>query len=116
MTTKEIGASLVALCQAGKLDEAYPTLFADNAVSIEGTGDITRGLPAILDKADEFDKETTISDLTVRGPFVADNTFAVLYAMTMTTKATGAAFPFEEIAVYTVADGKIVEEKFLYGV
>lgn len=115
MTTEEIGKSLVALCQAGKSDEAYQTLFADTAVSVEGTGDTTTGLPAILAKSDGFDKEYSVSNLVARGPYVAGETFAAIFTMTMTTKTTGASNPFEEVALYTVANGKITSETFLYG-
>ncbi|MBC8142348.1 MAG: nuclear transport factor 2 family protein [Armatimonadetes bacterium] len=116
MTTQEIAVTLVELCRAGKLDEAYPTLFADNAVHIEGTGEVTTGLSAILANAEAFDAETAVSDVTVQGPFVHGDQFALHYAMTMTTKATGASMPFAEVALYEVSNGKIVSEKFLYGV
>ena len=35
--------------------------------------------------------------------------------MDMTVKETGARMKMDEVGVYTVKDGKIVEERFFYG-
>ena len=116
MTTTEIGQKLVALCGAEKFEEAYTTLFADTATSTEPSGEVVTGLAAMFEKAKVFDETNAISNMTVRGPYVSGDIFAVHFAMTMTTKATGEAMAFEEVALYTVADGKITSESFLYGV
>jgi ketosteroid isomerase-like protein len=50
----------------------------------------------------------------VEGPFVADDKFAVHYNFDVTSKPTGKRQPMEEMALYTVKDGKIVHEHFFY--
>ena len=51
---------------------------------------------------------------TVTGPFVSPERFAVLYAFDRTNKASGERGQLSEVAVYTVVDGKIAHEEFLY--
>jgi len=116
MTTTEIGKSLVTLCKTGEFEQAYKTLFADNARSIEAGGETATGLHALLAKGDEWGRKNTVHRITVTGPYVAGDTFAVFFSMNLTPKASGQATDFDEIALYRVADAKIVEERFLYGV
>ena len=40
--------------------------------------------------------------------------FAVIFRMDVTFKPTGARSKMDEVATYTVADGRIVEERFYY--
>jgi len=53
-----------------------------------------------------------IDVLSIDGPFVTDDRFVLFIDMTVTDRATGKGRPFNEIAVFTVRDGKIVEERF----
>ena len=56
-----------------------------------------------------------INDLTVDGPFVTRNQFALFLDMMITNRASGNSQPFTEIAVFTVRDAKITEERYFYG-
>jgi hypothetical protein len=40
--------------------------------------------------------------------------FAVLYEMDFTQKSSGQRMQMSEVALFTVANGKIVQEEFLY--
>ena len=57
---------------------------------------------------------TTRSTRKVEGPLVADSHFAVTFKMDVTFKPQSKRFTMEEVAVYKVADGKIVYEEFFY--
>ncbi len=43
-----------------------------------------------------------------------DDRFAVIFEASGKEKATGKPFSMKEVAVYHVADGKIVREEFFY--
>jgi len=49
------------------------------------------------------------------GPFVSPEKFAVWYSFEWTRRVSGERVKFTEVAVYTVGDGKIAYEEFLYG-
>ncbi|HEY6089145.1 MAG TPA: nuclear transport factor 2 family protein, partial [Gemmatimonadaceae bacterium] len=48
------------------------------------------------------------------GPFVGEGKFAVHFNYETTFKPTGKRQRMEEVALYTVKDGKIVREQFFY--
>nr|WP_123906277.1 SnoaL-like domain-containing protein [Sphingorhabdus sp. YGSMI21] len=45
-------------------------------------------------------------------PFITGNRFALFIDMLIRRRATGECAPFSEIAIYTVRDSKIVEERY----
>lgn len=120
MTTTEVAAQLVALCRQGKFLEAVKTLYADDIVSVEaidyqGMGREMRGKDAVLSKNVAWFEDNDVHSSTLTGPFVSPEKFAVGYSFEWTRKASGERVHFTEVAVYTVADGKIAREEFLYG-
>jgi hypothetical protein len=119
MTTLEIGETLVALCQQGKFVEAIQTLYADDAVSAEpmdykGHGREMHGKAAVERKTAEWLDENEVHSITVRGPFVSPEQFAVIFHLDWTDK-DGQRVSLEEVAIYDVVDGKVTREEFLYG-
>jgi ketosteroid isomerase-like protein len=119
MTTTEIAAQLVALCREGRFVDAVKTLYADDIVSVEaadfqGLGRIMRGKEAVLRKNIAWFDENDVHSASVTGPFVSPEKFAVWYSFEWTRRASGERVQFTEIAVYTVVDGKIAHEEFLY--
>ena len=48
------------------------------------------------------------------GPFLNGNQFGVRFTMDITVKETGVRSQSSELALYTVQNGKIVEERFFY--
>ncbi len=118
MTTQEIANRLVDLCRQGKNAEAYRELFAKHAVAVEPEHaqgpSRTEGLDALLEKGKQFQgivKEVHSSHIS--DPQVAGNYFS----LTMLLDASfqdGNRMNMEEVCVYQVKDGKIVEERFFY--
>lgn len=121
MSTKDVAEDLVALCKAGKFEEASEKYHAEDIVSIEAMGppgmDLTaRGKAAVMAKSEWWYNNHEVQRCDVEGPFVNGDQFAVKFTMDVTQKATGQAHHMSEVALYTVKDGKVVEERFLYAV
>ena len=55
-----------------------------------------------------------IEELSIDGPFITGNQFALFLDMVMIDRASGAATPFSEIAVFTVHGARITEERFFH--
>ncbi len=119
MTTAEVAKQLVTLCQKGEFTQAMETLYGDNIVSLEAC-DMphapreTRGLENVRKKAEWWNNNHTIHSATTTGPYVATDKFAVVFSIDVTFKPTGKRNQMTEVAVYTVQNGKIVHEEFLY--
>ena len=105
---------LIQLCEAGKFDEAYQQLFAKDAKSIEPDGSTSDGLTAILQKSEAFKTDVEFVDCKMGTPQFAGNYFTLKEAFYSVIRKTGEKKLMEEIAVYKVENGKIVEERFFY--
>ena len=105
---------LISLCEAGKFDEAYQQLFATDAKSIEPDGSTAAGLTAILQKGEAFKTDVEFVACQMGTPQFAGNYFTLKEAFYSIIRKTGEKKLMEEIAVYKVDNGKIVEERFFY--
>jgi ketosteroid isomerase-like protein len=119
MTTQEIADKLVSLCSKGQFDEAMNTLYADDIVSMEagappGMSRESKGLAAVKAKGEWWVANHDVHSVVVEGPLVAGSHIAVTFKMDVTFKPESRRMQIEEIAVYKVADGKIVYEEFFY--
>ena len=114
METMEVGQGLVGMCRQGQFAEAIETYYGENIVSVEVNGEVATGLDAVRAKSQWFMENHEIHGVVVEGPFVGGDEFAVRFTLDMTLKSSGERSTMSEVAVYTVADGKIVHEKFLY--
>jgi ketosteroid isomerase-like protein len=120
MTNVEIGKKLVELCQQGKNQEAMATLYAKDIVSVEAAGGPnmpaeSRGLDAVNAKGKWWSDNHTVHAATTEGPFPhGSDKFAVRFSYDITNKPTNKRLKMDEIAVFTVKDGKIVREEFYY--
>lgn len=122
MTTKEIADQLVALCRAGKNIEAVETLLSADVVSVEAMGDET--MPAVMTGRDVIRGKNEwwlanhqVHSAKVKGPYPNGERFTVIYDFVVTPKVgpmAGKRMRMEEVALYTVADGKISREEFFY--
>ena len=117
MSTADIAHDFVALCQEGKFGEAGEKYWASDVVSIEAMGDdpVSHGIEAARAKGEWWANAHEIHAAETYGPFVAGDQFAARFVIDTTFKETGQRNRMEEIALYTLRDGKIVEELFLYG-
>ena len=122
MTTKELADQLVALCRAGRNLEAVETLLSADVVSVEAHGDETMpaqmsGRDVVRGKNQWWIDNHKIHSSEVRGPFPHGDRFAVIYNFVVTPVAgpmAGKKIRMEEVALYTVSDGKITREEFFY--
>jgi ketosteroid isomerase-like protein len=121
-TTLEIGKRLVELCKQRKDDDAVETLYADDVVSIEpkpGPDMPARiqGIEAKRKKHDWWTKNHRVHSAEVSGPWPLDDRFIVRFKYDVEGiggPMKGKRITMDEAGLYTVKDGKIVEEEFFY--
>ena len=109
MTLEEIGNELVAGCREGREVANLEKLYAPDAVSVEASDPTGMGKHAWWESAFEV-LEGDVSDPYPHG----DDRFAVRFRMKAKSKETGEVSEMDEIAVYHVADGRIMREEFFY--
>ncbi len=119
MTTQEVADTLVKLCSEGKFLEATETLYSPDIVSVEagappGESREAKGLAAVKAKGEWWTANHEVHSATVEGPLVAGSHFAVVFKLDVTFKPQSKRFTMEEVAVYKVADSKVVYEEFFY--
>ena len=119
MTTQEIASKLVQMCSLGKFNEAVEQLYSPEIVSIEpsappGQSREAKGIAAVRAKGKWWEDNQEVHSSVVEGPLVAGPLFAVKFKLDVTFKPENRRFSMEEIGVYKVANGKIVQEEFFY--
>jgi hypothetical protein len=120
MSIQEIASKLVQLCNEGKSDDAVRELYAGDIVSIEGAGSDQmpariEGLEAVVAKGVWWSENHEVHNFSATGPFIGhrDDQFVVKFDLDVTP--TGAdRLQMSEVGIYTVKDGKIAQEEFLY--
>ncbi len=120
--TLSIGKKLVELCQQGKNLDAIKSLYDKAIVSIEAMSDANmparmEGIDAVLGKAQWWADNHEVHSGTVAGPWPHGDRFIVTFNYDITAKAgpmKGKRMKMEEAALYTVRNGKIVQEEFFY--
>lgn len=120
MSTQDIANDLVALCKAGKFAESGEKYWAADVLSVEagapGGGDPeSRGIEAARGKGEWWANNHDVHRVEVEGPYVNGDQFVVHFTMDVTPKASGQRMTMDEMAVYTIKNGKIAEERFFYG-
>jgi len=112
----DIGQTLVAMFNQGKLKEIEEMYWSPAIVSIEGYGVnlAWHGLAKVEAKNHEWMADHQIHSSAAEGPFVGSTGFAVKFKMDVETKSTNQRQVMEEVGVYDVRDGKIVREEFMY--
>ncbi|MFN3970491.1 MAG: SnoaL-like domain-containing protein [Gemmobacter sp.] len=121
MTLNEIAQELAAGCREGREKENLARLYAPDAVSVEaadmsGQGAATQGIDAIRGKHAWWEAAHIIHATSAEGPFPhGDDRFAVIFDMDVENRETSQRVQVREVAVYHVAEGRIVREGFFYG-
>lgn len=72
------------------------------------------GPKAVLEKWAWWMSKTEVLGCTAEGPYVGGTGFAVKYAMHCKDRASGKETRETEVGVYTIKNGKIVQEEFMY--
>lgn len=117
MTTAELAKYFTDLLKQGDHDGAGATYNADNIVSYEaadGPMAVCEGKDAVRQKGEWWTANHEVHGGTVEGPYVNGDQFAVRFSFDITPKATGQRVTMDEVGLYTVKGGKIVEERFYY--
>jgi limonene-1,2-epoxide hydrolase len=117
MTNAETAKAFTDLLKAGDHHGAAKQFNAASIVSIEAMeGPMARveGAAAVQAKSDWWYGAHEVHKSAASGPYVNGNQFVVRFDVDVTVKATGQRMQMQEIGLYTVKDGMIVEEKFLY--
>jgi hypothetical protein len=120
-STATVAAELVSLCRAGRNLDAIAHLYSPAIRSIEAVGSEEmpaemEGIDAIRGKNQWWFENNEVHRAEVNGPFVGETQFAVQYDFEVTFKPTGRRSSMTEMALYTVEDGRIVQEQFFYHV
>lgn len=115
-STQEIAHDLVALCKAGKFDEAGEKYWADDVLSVEPAGSMApaRGKKAVHRKGEEWAAANEVHSVEIGGPYVNGDQFIVRFTIDQTVKATSQRMTMDEVGVYTLKNGEIAEERFFY--
>lgn len=124
MTTLEVGKKLVELCNHGQNAQAIQTLYDNDIVSVEASGEATgqepgtpqevRGLDAVREKNKWWGEHHTVHSERAEGPYPHGDRFAVRFTFDVTDNDSNQRQTLEETAVYTVKNDKIIREEFFY--
>ena len=119
---KSVGHKLVQFCRGGLNLDAISSLYSPDVVSVEAAGSAEvpaeiRGIDKVVAKNKRWYEGNEIHHSSAEGPFPHHDKFAVIFHYETTAREgprKGMRAEFQEIAVYTVKDGKIVREEFFY--
>lgn len=124
--TQRLATDFVALCNGGARDDAgckaaferaAAKYWADDVVAVEPMeGPMARltGRAAVKSKTDWWNNTHAIHSAISHGPYVNGEQFAVRFVLDVTNNENGQRMQMDEVGLYTVKNGKIVEERFFY--
>lgn len=114
---RAIADDVLALARAGQFDAIGEKYWDADVVSIE-SGDgpmaVTEGIDAVRGKSDWWNSAHSVNSASAEGPWLNGDQFTVRFSMDVTVKDSGERIQMDEIALYTIDDGKIIEERFFY--
>ncbi|MBZ9656750.1 nuclear transport factor 2 family protein [Phyllobacterium lublinensis] len=117
MTTLELAKDFTNILRTGDHEGAAAKYNSDSIASyeaMEGPMAVCRGKEEVRAKGDWWQANHEVHGASVEGPYVNGEQFVVRFTMDVTPKATGQRITMDEVGIYTVQDGKIVEERFYY--
>lgn len=118
---ERIAQALVENCRNDNARDNIDAFYADDAVSVEpsaqpGDEREKKGIAAIHGKHDFWEQAMEPLENVVEGPFYdGSGRFSVIFRFKVKERASGVVIAMDEVALYTVKDGKIVREEFFYG-
>ena len=117
---QDVARDFTSMLRQGRFVDAGNRYWAEAVTSLEPI-DLSTNFPASVSgidaargKAQFRFGEGRIEDLGIDGPFITGAQFALFLDMLITDPATGTARTFTGIAIFTVRDGQIIEERFFY--
>jgi uncharacterized protein YbjT (DUF2867 family)/ketosteroid isomerase-like protein len=113
--TREVAERYVQAFRDGRMDRALRLAAPDivRVAPLEG-GAEQRGLDDIMAHSQRLNADLEIHEVTVDGPFVGADRFAVRFAFDETDRTTGRRRTTTKLSLYTVADGAITREEVYY--
>ena len=120
MDTRTVAEQFTQLCKEGKFDEAGQRFWSSHVVSLEpNEGPMSRceGRAAVEAKGQWWYENHEMHRFDTEGPFVHGDQFAVRFFIDVTPKTgemAGKRMQMTEVGLYTVKEGKVVEERFFY--
>ncbi|MEM9821760.1 MAG: nuclear transport factor 2 family protein [Bacteroidota bacterium] len=121
MSPQEVANKWAEYCRTGQWEKALEELYDDHCISLEMKGaqgfpERVEGKEAIKAKGEQWEQMVeTFHGLEIEGPMVAANYFTATMKMDITMKGVPRMVN-EEVAVFRVENGKIVNEQFFYPV
>jgi len=119
-TITDVARDFTAMLRQCQFVAAQERFWATNVRSIEphdlpdGIAAELLGIEAVRAKTARWFGSRHVHDVSIDGPFVTGNQFALFLDMMITDRRNGADQSFTEIAVFTVCEGLIIEERFFY--
>ena len=113
-STKEVAKAFTDLCRSGKFEAAAQQFWSEDVVSLEPMGgEMARlqGRKAVEGKGKWWYENNQIHGAKVDGPFVHGDQFTVRFEFDVTPKGKSRV-TMTDIGLYTVKNGKVVEERF----
>ena len=117
MTIQKTATEFTDLLKQNDHEGAATAFNADNIVSYEaeeGPMSVCKGKEAVRQKGEWWTANHEVHGGSIEGPFVHGDQFSIYLTMDITPKATGERMTMREVCLYTVKDGKVVEERFFY--
>lgn len=113
-TVQALAEQLAGYISRQAFEAARQALYAAAVISIEADGTSVQGLPALASKQAAWAASIEqIHHIDVSQPLVANNHFALRISWDMTYRGQARQL-WHEIAVFQVADGKVIREQFFY--
>jgi hypothetical protein len=118
----EVARDFSTLLMSGDVEAAARKYWALDITSIappklpiaDGSAVAVNGYKQVYQKLNQWLALNKMEDISIDGPFVTGDQFALFVDMQIVNLMTGEQKPFSEIVTYTVKDDKIVEERFFY--
>jgi hypothetical protein len=117
MNTQELAKTFTNMCAKGEFDTAGKKFWSDDIVSREPmSGDmaVLKGRESVEGKGQWWYANHELHKIEVEGPYVHGDQFVVRFKMKVTPKGKS-RMSLDEVGLYTVKNGKIVEERFFMG-
>jgi hypothetical protein len=116
-TALELGTQFVSLFNQGLAEKIEREMYSNDIVSVEGhgVGMAWHGKKMVEAKAKEWMADNIIHGMRAEGPYVGSSGFAIKLEMDVETRSKNTRSVHKEVGVYTVLNGKIIREEFMYG-
>ncbi len=116
-TTRQVADDVVAMAKAGNVNDIGSRYWSDDIVSVEameGPMAHIKGRKAVEEKGEWWNGAHDVHSVETTGPWVNGDQFTVRWKMDVTQKESGNRMTMDEVALYTINNGRIVEERFFY--